>query len=124
MRDEEKRLAESREKQLPMNLPDLQPAPVVEKTTDDSASLQIPQVGAAINKTEKVREILSEHEAGVTPAGIWTEVKDHFSTRAYLYAILKRLRDNDEVSIRRGKYLLKPKPVAMNPAEQEASIFQ
>jgi hypothetical protein len=123
MRDEEKRLAESHEKQIPMNLPELQPTPSAEKATENGGPLQAAQAGAAINKTEKVREVLREHETGITPAGIWTEVQDHFSGRPYLYAVLKRLRDNDEVSIRRGKYQLKPKPVVMNLAETEATVI-
>lgn len=123
VREDEKRLAESHANQIPMNLPELQPKPTAEETADDCLARAV-QAAAAINKTEKVREILRAHGNGVTPAGIWTEVKDHLSSRAYLYSVLKRLRDNDEVSIRKGKYQLKPKPIEVHLAETEAVVIQ
>jgi hypothetical protein len=122
-REEEKRLSKAMENQLPMDLPDLAEAPKGENPPEE-AHLEPATPTVATNKTQKVREILAEHSGGIAPAGIWTEVKDNIASRAYLYAILKRLRDNDEVSIRKGKYVLKPKPIAMNSAETEGIILQ
>jgi hypothetical protein len=64
------------------------------------------------NKTETIRELLRQHPAGMTPTDIWKEVKGQMVHRPYLYSILKRLKDKDEVCVRRGKYIAKmtPKP--------------
>jgi hypothetical protein len=120
MREEEKRRAESDEKQIPMNLPGIQPNSAEGLLANPTAI----ESTATINKTERVREILRAHETGLTTGGIWTEVKDHISSRAYLYAILKRLRDNDEVCMRRGKYLFKVKTVESKAEEVEAVTIQ
>lgn len=61
------------------------------------------------NKTEAVRELLRQHPAGMTPSDIWKELQLQFSTRAYLYSVLKRLRDRGDARERRGKYYLNPK---------------
>ena len=113
-KEREKWQAEARETQLPMNLPEITAAPNDSKSDADKAQVPAPEV----NKTEKVREILGEHISGITPAQLWVEVKDFQVSRPYLYSVLKRLRDNEEVSMRKGgKYVLKPKPVEVKPEE-------
>ena len=62
------------------------------------------------NKTETIRELLRQHPAGMTPTDIWKEVKGQMAHRPYLYSILKRLKDKDEVCVRRGKYIAKMTP--------------
>jgi len=62
------------------------------------------------NKTEVVREVLRQHPAGMTPGEIWKQLATSLSSRAYLYSILKRLRDKGDARERRGKYFLNPKP--------------
>jgi hypothetical protein len=116
IRDEEKRLAESRENQIPMDLPELQTQE--EEHRAEARDISIPVVAsvATVNQTEKVRDIIRAHGTGITTGGIWTEVKDHISNRSYLYPILKRLRDRDEVCVRRGKYLFKTKAEAIKAA--------
>lgn len=71
-----------------------------------------PQQAADLNKTDMIRGLLRQHPAGMTPSEIWKEVKGQLSHRAYLYSVLKRLKDKDEVIVRRGKYISKimPKP--------------
>lgn len=123
-REEEKRLAKASENQIPMDLPGIAEAPKRENPPPEENHLEAASTAAPANKTQKVREILAEHATGITPSEIWIEVKDYVSSRAYLYAILKRLRDNDEVSIRRGRYLLKPKPIQLNRAESEGLVIQ
>jgi hypothetical protein len=59
-----------------------------------------------INKTDLVRQTLQRH-AGMTSLELWTELKSQISSRNYLYSILKRLRDNDEVTVKRKKYSIK-----------------
>ena len=129
MREEEKRLAESAEKQIPMDLPGINRAADGEPSDVPTAianGLAHPaQSVTMVNQTEKVREILRNHDTGITPAGIWEEGHDLISSRAYLYAILKRLRDSDEVIIRRGKYLLKiNKPIEAKEATTSAITGQ
>ena len=62
------------------------------------------------NKTEVIRELLRQHPTGMTPTDIWKEVKGQMAHRPYLYSILKRLKDKDEVTVRRGKYVAKMLP--------------
>jgi hypothetical protein len=59
------------------------------------------------NKTELIRAILRQNPAGLTPPQIWGLVSAHFKHRPYLYSVLKRLKDHDEVITRRNKYLLR-----------------
>lgn len=61
-----------------------------------------------VNKTELVRELLGQHPEGMTPTEIWAVVKNQIP-RPYLYSILKRLKDADEVIYqrRRKKYSLR-----------------
>jgi len=61
------------------------------------------------NKTDMVRELLRQHPAGMSPADIWKEMEPHMKTRAYLYSVLKRLKDKGDARERRGKYFLNPK---------------
>ncbi len=52
-----------------------------------------------------IRSVLRQHPNGITPAEIWREVKDNVG-RAYVYSVLKRLKDRKQVTERRGKYFL------------------
>lgn len=65
-----------------------------------------------LNKTDMIRALLQQHPNGMTAPEIWKEIKAQLSHRAYLYSILKRLRDRDEVFLRRKKYVARivPKP--------------
>jgi hypothetical protein len=62
------------------------------------------------NKTEAVRELLRQHPDGMTPSDLWKAVGSMMSHRPYLYSVLKRLKDKEEVTVRRGKYYLKVPP--------------
>jgi hypothetical protein len=61
------------------------------------------------NKTAMVRELLRQHPAGMSPADIWKEMEPQMKNRAYLYSVLKRLKDRGDARERRGKYFLNPK---------------
>lgn len=67
---------------------------------------------AETNKTEMIRELLRQYPGGIAPTELWKQVKTRMTHRAYLYSILKRLKDKGEVMVRRGKYIAKimPKP--------------
>ena len=112
LKEKEKWQAGAKEMQpvLPMELPEAAAETVAETLEAPADEAHAPEV----NKTEKVRDALREHATGITPAQLWVEVKDFQVSRPYLYSVLKRLRDNDEVSVRRGgKYILKPKPTEL-----------
>ncbi len=85
--------------------------PITATVNSRIADPALPQVSDT-NKTETIRELLRQHPAGMTPTDIWKEVKGQMAHRPYLYSILKRLKDRDEVCVRRGKYIVKmmPKP--------------
>lgn len=68
-----------------------------------AATQQAPDV----NKTDLIRDVLKQHAGGITPSEIWKEVKGQVKHRAYLYSVLKRLRDRDEVLVKKNKYLLR-----------------
>lgn len=105
-KEEEEKKATANAKQFPMELsePELEHAPSVAVSSNGSET-------TPPNKTELVRELLRHHLGGMTPTEIWKELRGQFVHRAYLYSVLKRLRDKDEVTLRRNKYALKIKPV-------------
>jgi hypothetical protein len=65
------------------------------------------------NKTDVIRELLREHPGGLTPTEIWSHVQGQFKYRAYLYSVLKRLRDREELRLSRGKYSVRIIPQEM-----------
>lgn len=84
----------------------------------------IPQAttGHETNKTEMIRELLRQYPQGIAPTELWKQVKTRMTHRAYLYSILKRLKDKGEVMVKRGKYIAKimPKP----EEEKEQTLVQ
>lgn len=121
VKEREKWEAEAKEtqQQLPMDLPDTTSLSFEPSNVADEHNHSV-----EINKTAKVREVLAAHQTGITPGQLWLNVKDFQVSRAYLYSVLKRFRDNDEVTVRRGKYMLKPKPIEAKPIEGEALTIQ
>jgi hypothetical protein len=103
--DEQLRTEAANRNQLPLPEANLEPV-VAEQATLTSEAAE------PINQTEVVRELLRRHPGGMTPTDIWREVGGQFKYRAYLYSVLKRLRDRDEVVMRRKKYALKPQQEA------------
>jgi len=67
------------------------------------------QAGQDSNKTQLVRKALAAHP-GLTPAQVWGAVKGQIGKRTYVYSILKRLKDRDQIVVRRGKYYLPETP--------------
>ncbi|MGB8682318.1 MAG: hypothetical protein WCD12_05490 [Candidatus Binatus sp.] len=65
-----------------------------------------------INKTEMVRELLRQHSAGMTPDEVWRALRSQLDNHAYIYSVLKRLKERDEVRKSRGKYYFKHHPQA------------
>jgi hypothetical protein len=58
-----------------------------------------------VNQVDLVRAVLRQHPNGITPVAVWKQLGDRVG-RAYVYSILKRLRDSDQAQRRRGKYVL------------------
>jgi hypothetical protein len=73
------------------------------------AVLEPPKAKNESNQTDAVRELLKQRPGGMTPSDIWKEIGSGLSNRAYLYSVLKRLRDKGDAIERRGKYYLKPR---------------
>jgi hypothetical protein len=82
-------------------------APQDNATEPAAQRTPVPAQPADLNKTDMIRELLKQHPTGMTPSEIWKEVKGQLAHRAYLYSILKRLKDRDEVFMRRKKYIPK-----------------
>jgi len=99
VRDEQRKNASASEQQLPLPTVKPQPAAIVapEQPVDSSEVL---------NKTDIVRNLLKQHPTGMSAVDIWKEVGAQFNHRPYLYSVLKRLRDREEVIRRRSKYCL------------------
>ena len=85
-----------------------EPTVEAKSTNQDSIGAPDPQG----NKTDFVRFLLSSRsDLGITPSQIYLHfqkenVKMH---RNYVYSMLKRLAENDEVEVRNGKYFPKVK---------------
>ena len=122
MREEAKQLAAAQQNQIPMPLPTptserLQPA------QNDNAETEMDSHTEPVNKTELVREQLRTHPMGMTTGDLWKALREPLSNRAYMYSILKRLRDKDEIGLKRGKYLLKTASVEVKK-ENESTLVQ
>ena len=94
--------------------PMVQPVP-------DAASVAVPESasGVEVNKTDLIREVLRQHPNGMSPADVWKQVKQHQISRAYVYSVLKRLKDRKQASERRRKYYL---VVIANTEDHPATI--
>jgi hypothetical protein len=99
VRDEQRKNAAATEQQLP--LPTVKPQPIAAITPEQPIDNS-----EALNKTDVVRNLLKEHPTGMSAVDIWKEVGGQFTHRPYLYSVLKRLRDREEVIKRRNKYCL------------------
>jgi uncharacterized protein HemX len=110
-RDESARAAEAAKDQIPIDLPS---EATVEAAVSDAEQIEVQpeEDEEPVNKTEAVREILRQNPGGMTPAALWAAFQQQApnTRRNYLYSVLKRLRDYEEVAQRRGKYVLKVKP--------------
>jgi hypothetical protein len=78
---------------------------------------------ADVNKTEMVRELLNQHAEGMTPGEVWAVLKNYIP-RPYVYSILKRLKDADQViyNKRRKRYSMRVAPKNEEEIKEQASI--
>jgi hypothetical protein len=114
-REEAARVAEAAKNQLPMALIE-EPSPLEPTQTENQEEEDEP-----VNKTEFIRELLRQNHAGMTPAAIWAafHAQAPKASRQYMYSVLKRLRDKKEVDQKRGKYVLKVKPISEEAAADD-----
>jgi hypothetical protein len=68
-----------------------------------------------MSKTALVRGVLQQNPNGIAPTDICKALKNQVAS-AYVYSVLKRMKDRDEVTKKRGKYSLKQTQV--HPAEE------
>jgi type II secretory pathway pseudopilin PulG len=122
-RDEQRRVAAATEKQL--SLPATQPESKPQPKSDSELELEdfvdavlSEDASEGVNKTDTVRDLLRRHPTGMTAVDIWAEVRSDFKHRPYLYSVLKRLRDREEIIKRRGKYCLKLIPKTQEAQDQ------
>jgi hypothetical protein len=117
VRDEQRRVAAAIEQQSELPLSNAKPTPLapapitppIEQPTDASE---------ALNKTDVVRSLLKQHPTGMSAVDIWQAVGAQFTHRPYLYSVLKRLRDREEIIKRRNKYCLIAIPKSGEVKEQ------
>jgi hypothetical protein len=85
-----------------------QPTPAIPPVADTAS--QTTTSREEFNKTDAIRQILRQHPEGLRPTDLWKQLGNQLKHRAYLYSVLKRLKDKQEVSERRGKYFFKVIP--------------
>lgn len=76
------------------------------------------------NKTELVRQLLRQNPTGIAPAEIWKKLNGQITNRAYMYSVLKRLKDRGDATARRGKYFAKINPRSEDIKEQTTPLIQ
>lgn len=83
--------------------------PLILPDGDPAANTEAPLVptSESMNKTEIIRALLRQNPTGLTPPQIWSHVSDQFKHRPYMYSVLKRLKDRDEISFRRNRYVIR-----------------
>jgi hypothetical protein len=101
-REEQLRQADANEKQPELPLSPTKPAASIIPSISDHQA----DASETLNKTEIVRTLLKQHPNGMSAVDIWKEVRAQFMHRPYLYSVLKRLRDREEIIKRRNRYFL------------------
>ncbi len=113
--EEAARASEAAKDQMPINLQMPTSSVAEAAANEDSSTDEEP-----INKTEFVRDLIRVSQ-GITSDAIWKAFHQAApnGSKNYLYSVLKRLRDKDEISQRRGKYFLKAKPAIASSEETD-----
>jgi hypothetical protein len=93
----------------------------VSAVTNQTQSNQTPNAPES-NKTEVVRELLRQHPMGITPSELWKKLNGQMAYRAYLYSVLKRLKDRGEATERRGKYFLRVVTQQREESKEQAIV--
>ena len=124
MREQERLAAEADAKQMPLPQIPIQPRPVTahEILLISTPALEDQGISAnaaeSVNQADLVRDLLRQRGVTMTPNEIWKALEGQISSRAYLYSILKRMRDKDEIKKWRNRYSIKPKTVEVRAATE------
>jgi hypothetical protein len=86
------------------------------KNENDEENTEPSSASESMNKTEIIRGLLRQNPGGLTPPQIWSCVSAQFKHRPYMYSVLKRLKDRDEISFRRNKYVYRQVSESSGPA--------
>jgi hypothetical protein len=117
-RDEQLKQAVAIEKQSELPLSGTKPQSVSPLAVIEQHIEQQADNSESPNKTDVVRNLLKQHPSGMSAVDIWKEVGAQFNHRPYLYSVLKRLRDRNEIAKRRNRYCLTVIPKAEEAKEQ------
>lgn len=98
-----------------LQIPHQQPKEVV------ASEGEINKPESEVNKTELIRDALQRHPGGMAPGEVWKEVRGQISNRSYVYAVLARLKDREQVTVRRGKYIFR---LPQKPTEEGKTAIQ
>ncbi len=101
-----------------LQLPNTASVPSIAASASEPEPIQIAEHKS---KTDAIRDLLRQNPHGMTPTEIWSHVQDQFKYRAYLYSVLKRLTDREELCVRRGKYSFR---MVAQQAKEEAATIQ
>ncbi len=94
-------------------------APTRIDTVSSTAEIaSMPDIHIHMSKTALVRGVLQQNPNGIAPTDICKALKNQVAS-AYVYSVLKRMKDRDEVTKKRGKYSLKQ--TQAHPAEEVAA---
>ena len=112
VRDEQRKTAVATERQMPL------PSIAKPEAVATAVPEQAPDSSEILNKTDIVRDLLKHHPNGMSAVDIWKQVRTQFHHRPYLYSVLKRLRDRQEIVKRRSRYCLTVVPKMEGVKEQ------
>lgn len=89
----------------------------------DISETQRPEV-PELNKTDLIRDTLRRRPTGITPAELWRIVRDQIPNRSYVYSVLGRLKEKEQVVSRRGKYYIRITATKEEQEKQEEVALQ
>ncbi len=102
----------------------VKPTPITQPSTTVNVAAQSQSTPSStdVNKASLIREVLRQHPNGITPVEVWRAVKDRQVDRAYVYSVLKRLKDKKQALQRRGKYVLVVEAKAEEAKEKTLTV--
>ena len=96
----------------------------VAAATATGTQANVPPIAADLNQTDLIRDALRRRPTGLTPAELWKVVGDQVANRSYIYAVLGRLKERDQVYVRRGKYHIKVVEKSEPDGENQELVVQ
>ena len=98
-------LAQAKSGQVTPTLPTAATAvPVAAPVTAPAQAPSPPSAEPDLNKSELIRQVLRDNPGGLTPVEVWRKLNNQITNRNYVYSVLGRLKDREQVTVKRGKY--------------------